>query len=127
MLEVRRLPSVAPIPHLPNWLLGVTNWRGEVLSVVDLAAFLGLATAAPAPARRLVVVRAAQEEMTTGLVVDRVCGLRSLPADGLAARRLAVPFLLGVCGAAVVLDLEGLLRSPRMRRPELDSRRENVP
>ncbi len=123
VLEVRRLPSVAPIPHLPDWLLGVTNWRGEVLSVVDLAAFLGLAAATVAPARRLVVVRAAQEEMTTGLVVDRVCGLRSLPADDLAAPAIAVPFLLGVSGAAVVLDLEGLLRSPRMRRPDLDGGR----
>ncbi len=120
VLEVQRLPAVTPAPHLPDWLLGLTNRRGEILSVVDLAAFLGLPSAAPAPTRRLVVVHSAQEEMTTGLVVDGVRGLRGLPADDLAEPALAVPFILGVAGTAAVLDLEGLLRSPRMRRPDLD-------
>ena len=120
VLEVQRLPAVTPAPHLPDWLLGVANRRGEILSVVDLAGFLGLPAAAPSPSRRLVVVRASREEMTTGLVVDRVCGLRALPAGGLAEPALAVPFVAGVCGEAAVLDLEAMLLSPKMRRPDLD-------
>ena len=28
VLEVQRLPPVTPAPHLPDWLLGVTNRRG---------------------------------------------------------------------------------------------------
>ena len=88
--------------------------------MVDLAAFLGLPSAAPAPTRRLVVVHSAREEMTTGLVVDGVRGLRGSPAGGLTKPALAVPFILGAAGTAAVLDLEGLLLSPRMRRPDLD-------
>lgn len=33
---------IVPIPKLPPWLVGVYNWRGEILWVVDLGGFLGL-------------------------------------------------------------------------------------
>lgn len=34
--------QITPIPHLPPWVRGVYNWRGEVLWTVDLAQLLGL-------------------------------------------------------------------------------------
>ena len=123
--EVQRLPAVTPVPHLPGWLLGVTNRRGDVLSVVDLAAFLGLPSGPPSPARRLIVVQAGGDELTTGLVVDRVRGLRVLPPDQIEPPALDfAPHVRGVSvrsgAAAVVLDLDELLLSPRMQRPDLD-------
>jgi positive phototaxis protein PixI len=36
--------QIMPIPDLPRWALGVTNWRGEMLWVVDLAGLAGLPT-----------------------------------------------------------------------------------
>jgi purine-binding chemotaxis protein CheW len=45
---------VTPLPHLPSWVRGVTNVRGTVVGVVDLATFLGLGEAA-GPAGRLLV------------------------------------------------------------------------
>lgn len=41
--------QITPIPHLPHWIQGVYNWRGEVLWVVHLAQLLGLASNATAP------------------------------------------------------------------------------
>ena len=120
VLEVQRFPPVTPTPHTPEWLLGVTNRRGEILSVVDLAAFLGRPAASPSPGRRLIVVRSGRDELTTGLVVDRLCGLRNLPPDELGPAAAAAPFVRGVCGPAAVLDLDGLLESPRLRRLECD-------
>ena len=40
LLEVARPESITPIPKSPGWLLGVTNLRGDILSLVDLGAFL---------------------------------------------------------------------------------------
>lgn len=34
--------QITPIPHMPPWVMGVYNWRGEVLWVADLAALIGL-------------------------------------------------------------------------------------
>ena len=36
------LGQIVPIPHLPPWVLGVYNWRGEILWMVDLGHLLGL-------------------------------------------------------------------------------------
>ena len=32
---------VVPMPHLPPAVMGVYNWRGEILWIVDLAMLLG--------------------------------------------------------------------------------------
>lgn len=36
------LGEIVPIPHLPPWVMGVYNWRGEILWMVDLGHLLGL-------------------------------------------------------------------------------------
>jgi purine-binding chemotaxis protein CheW len=129
VLEVQRLQAVTPVPYTPPWLIGATNRRGDILSVVDLAVFLGREAAAPAPHRRLVVVRASREGLTTGLVVDRVRGIRGLPAEVIgppstAHSEAATPFVSGSFeqdGRTVaILDLDDLLLSSRMRRLDLD-------
>jgi positive phototaxis protein PixI len=34
--------QIVPIPDMPGWVLGVYNWRGEILWVIDLPQLLGL-------------------------------------------------------------------------------------
>ena len=34
--------NIMPIPHLAEWVMGVYNWRGEILWMVDLGHLLGL-------------------------------------------------------------------------------------
>jgi purine-binding chemotaxis protein CheW len=46
--------AVTPVPHVPAWVLGVTNVRGTVVGVVDLAGFLGLGEVPLAGGRLLV-------------------------------------------------------------------------
>ena len=36
------LKSIVPIPQMPSWAMGVYNWRGEILWMVDLGNLLGL-------------------------------------------------------------------------------------
>jgi positive phototaxis protein PixI len=44
LTEVLSLSSgqVVPIPEMPAWVLGVYNWRGEILWIVDLGQLLGV-------------------------------------------------------------------------------------
>lgn len=44
LTEVLTIPSAQriPIPQMPAWVMGVYNWRGEVLWLVDLGHLLGL-------------------------------------------------------------------------------------
>lgn len=136
-LEINPLGRVTPLPNLPGWLMGVANLRGEIVSVVDLKAFLGLAPASHGPGgrgrpRMLILVRDA--ETTMGLAVDRVAGLFHL--DRRAAVRPSpyregdpeeklTEYLEGVLPPDAVgldderrlvhlLDIRKLLTSPRM-------------
>jgi positive phototaxis protein PixI len=34
--------QIVPIPHMPAWVMGVYNWRGEILWMVDLGHLCGL-------------------------------------------------------------------------------------
>jgi positive phototaxis protein PixI len=47
LLEVLTIPigQIIPIPQMPAWVMGVYNWRGEVLWMVDLGYLLGLTPA----------------------------------------------------------------------------------
>ncbi len=40
VVEVGDLPAVTWLPNVPDWVLGIINVRGEIVSVVDLPRFL---------------------------------------------------------------------------------------
>lgn len=44
LTEVLTIPEsqVIPIPHMPAWVMGVYNWRGEILWMIDLGHLCGL-------------------------------------------------------------------------------------
>jgi positive phototaxis protein PixI len=44
LTEVLTIPigTIVPIPHLPPWVMGVYNWRGKILWMLDLGHLLGL-------------------------------------------------------------------------------------
>ncbi|HZS49052.1 MAG TPA: chemotaxis protein CheW [Blastocatellia bacterium] len=81
VLEISRVPKLMPLPHVPDWLLGVTNLRGDIISVIDLHLFLGLTAETRREPGRMCVVRAERQDLVTGLMVDRVEGLASLKGD----------------------------------------------
>nr|WP_242025590.1 chemotaxis protein CheW [Leptolyngbya sp. FACHB-36] len=44
--QVRKVPvmEILPVPHMPDCVLGIYNWQGEMLWLVDLAQQLGFAS-----------------------------------------------------------------------------------
>ncbi|HEY7060060.1 MAG TPA: chemotaxis protein CheW [Chloroflexota bacterium] len=61
---------VTPLPQLPDWVLGVTNVRGSVVGVVDLARFLGLG-AAPAGRGRLLICGTGERQVALAVTAAR--------------------------------------------------------
>lgn len=41
--DIRSAGQVTPVPRAPDWVVGVVNLRGHILSVIDLPCFFGLA------------------------------------------------------------------------------------
>jgi purine-binding chemotaxis protein CheW len=122
--ELERTPKITPVPRVPAWLRGVTNLRGDILSVIDLRVFLRI-DGPPSLSTRLLVVRLPHEELSTGLLVDAVDRIVTVPAGAIAppASPLEGPlaaYLRGVCRLhdriVAVLDLERLLRSAEIRQ-----------
>ncbi|MFC0684167.1 chemotaxis protein CheW [Novosphingobium clariflavum] len=71
------------IPGGPDYLLGLTDMRGEGVTTIDLRLRLGLSPVAPTPATRILVIDIPLEDrvLVLGLVVDRVIEVTSFRAD----------------------------------------------
>ena len=75
--EVIPLPKVAGVPRARSWYRGLANIRGNLYSVVDLAAFQGGELTPPSPDSRLLLV-GERFGMNAALLVNRMLGLRNL-------------------------------------------------
>lgn len=124
IIEIQQLPSVTYFPNLPEWIPGVCNLRGNIVSIVDLKLFLGFDPTALNPKTRLVVVRTENQDLTTGFVVDEVVRITEVePAkirrpSGRLESQLE-PYLMGTYetpdAVTCILDLEAILNSPTLR------------
>ena len=77
--EVLSMPdSMTRIPGAKAWMRGIANVRGQLVTVVDLKAFLGGGISIPD--RRSRVLVAASRDVPTGLLVDEVLGFRRFNA-----------------------------------------------
>lgn len=71
MAEVGPLPAITFLPNLPAWIQGIVNIRSEIVSVIDLPAFLGLAAPAETGSR-LVVLH--HQKLKVGIRLDSIVG-----------------------------------------------------
>ncbi len=72
-LEIAYLPDITPLPNLPNWILGISNLRGDILSIVDLISFFGLSKKRYQKKKQLIVMH--NNLMKIGITVDRIKGM----------------------------------------------------
>lgn len=72
--EVLQYPEMTPVPRTKPWVRGVTNMRGGVVPVIDTAHYFGKEPIFINDQVRILVVNS--EEITVGLLVSEVFGLR---------------------------------------------------
>ena len=118
--EVLKPREITPVPHTPDYLLGVCSLRGTVLPVVDLARRLGFAPGTRDDKSRIIVTGSDADDRI-GLLVDRVRSVVRFPASavrpvpdtveqgveflrGIARRDQRLFILLDVEKAAIVGD-----------------------
>ena len=90
--EIVSVGTITPVPLTREWFLGLSNIRGNLISVVDFARFQGHAPTAIDKESRIVAFAPALS-FNSGLLVSRVLGLRNVadmepqpaPAEGVAA------------------------------------------
>lgn len=76
--EVLPMPEPVPVPLTKPWFLGVANIRGGLYGMVDFGCFLTGKQAVRSGGARLVLLGTRFADMRTGLVVNKVLGLRNL-------------------------------------------------
>src|SRR5262245_35542492 len=73
--EVIPIPDLLRVPLTKSWYAGVANIRGNLISVIDLAAFFGGSAVEHDDKARLIVV-GEKHRINSGLIFSRVVGLR---------------------------------------------------
>lgn len=68
--EVLRHTEIAPVPGAPDYVMGIINLRGNVVTVIDTRRRFGLSDADVTDATRIVVLEA--ESQVIGILVDSV-------------------------------------------------------
>lgn len=68
--EVLRVTEIAPVPGAPNYVLGIINLRGNVVTVIDTRIRFGLPTTEVDDASRIVIIES--DDQVVGIMVDSV-------------------------------------------------------
>lgn len=68
--EVLRYTEIAPVPGSPDYVLGIINLRGNVVTVIDTRSRFGLSPADVTDNSRVVIIEA--EKQVLGIMVDSV-------------------------------------------------------
>lgn len=75
--EIVSVGAITKVPLTQDWFLGLSNVRGNLISVVDLARFQGMPQTPIAKECRIVAFAPALS-FNSGLLVSRVMGLRNI-------------------------------------------------
>lgn len=116
--EVYRLKSLTPIPGTPDFVLGIINIRGRIVSVIDMKTFFELPQKGLSDLTRVIVLK--KEGMEFGILAEEVMGTTSVyPGD----IQPPLPTLTGIRGEylkgiaknrLIVLDADKLLSDEKM-------------
>ena len=79
--DVFPVKTLTPLPCTPPFVLGITNMRGEILSVIDLKMFFDLPNEGISDYAKVVALES--NSMTFGILADSVLGARPIPLDSI--------------------------------------------
>jgi purine-binding chemotaxis protein CheW len=114
--EVLRHTEIAPVPCAPDYVLGIINLRGNVVTVIDTRSRFGLPPAEVTDNSRIVIIES--EQQVVGILVDSVAEvvyLRSSEIDSApnVGTEESAKFIQGVSNRdgelLILVDLNKLL------------------
>lgn len=109
--ELMRVPAATRVPGVKNFVMGVGNVRGRLMTVLDLALFFGEPSRLPRAQRRLLAVE--DEENLIGFMIDDSFGMQHFPSDSFTEEAEDVPEMFSdfVRGAYLVAGVQWPLLS----------------
>jgi len=114
--EVLRYSEIAPVPGAPDYVIGIINLRGNVVTVIDTRSRFGLMPGEISDNTRIVIIEA--EKQVIGILVDSVAEvvyLRSSEIDSTPSvgTEESAKFIQGVSNRdgelLILVDLNKLL------------------
>jgi len=126
--EIGNLPTITPLPFLPQWIHGIVQIRGEILSVVDISLFCG-AEGLP-PSWRWVYLLFMHDDLRFCLIANSITGvvsidkqrgdLQPLSAEDKPITQQLAGYIKGVFAhnqrEVCIMDHEKLATSPSLRQ-----------
>lgn len=114
--EVLRHTEIAPVPGAPEYVLGIINLRGNVVTVIDTRHRFGLSTADVSENTRIVIIESDQH--VVGIMVDAVAEVVYLNQSEVdtapnVGNDETSKFIQGVCNKndelLILIDLNNML------------------
>lgn len=114
--EVLRYTEIAPVPGAPNYVLGIINLRGNVVTIIDTRHRFGLSPAEVTDNTRIVVIES--DKHIVGIMVDSVAEVVYLRQSEIetppnVGKDDSAKFIQGVCNKGeellILIDLDKLL------------------
>lgn len=114
--EVLRYSEIAPVPGAPDYVLGIINLRGNVVTVIDTRQRFGLPTAEVTDNTRIVIIEA--DKQVVGIMVDSVAEVVYLRQSEIetapnVGNEEAAKFIQGVCNKngelLILVELEKMM------------------
>jgi len=115
---IHPLKDLTFIPGAPDFIRGVINLRGEIISVVDLKVFFDLPDQDFSNLSQVIILTS--DEMEFGILADAVLGIAEISKKDIqpslpTLTGVRVDYLKGITGnGIVVLDAEKLLTDEKM-------------
>jgi len=116
--QVRPVDRLTPVPCAPNFVIGVINLQGEILSLLDFRRFLGVTEEGITDLMEVIVVEAAG--LKIGLMANRVDAVKWFPLEDFeeppaTVNQIGAQFIKGVTSdGLILLDLEAILGDERI-------------
>lgn len=82
--EILHYPQLTLVPGTQPWVKGLANIRGTLLPILDLQSYLGQAPIQLSNQSRILIIQ--QGDLSAGLLVDEVMGLRHFDPDNRVTR-----------------------------------------
>lgn len=79
--EIREFEDPTYLPHCPAYVEGAINIRGNIVTVVNLANYLGTALEPDNERRVVIIIEDGVTRATCGLLVDSVIGITEITLD----------------------------------------------
>lgn len=105
---------LAPLPKTPEWVLGIANLRGKIISVIDLPRFWNKQNSSALPKSKLILLNSKTDDSQIAFAVDKLSEIIVLPNSNIQSDEKNSPDFCGKIkyksGIIHLLDAEKLFQ-----------------